>query len=148
MRQSDGPDVQFLDDLGEQAVLPEQFFTGRGDLSAIEGERRLMLAVLEDAVNVFQKYATAPDRRGQNLFKEVEEWFMERDTGAVLSFEFIGEALGFDANVLRKGLRRWQGRRMARRSGIGDCEGVSVRILRRPPVPTHEPEELKKAAGA
>ena len=38
-----------------------------------------MLAVLEDAVGTFQKYANARERSGQRLFAEVEEWFESDD---------------------------------------------------------------------
>lgn len=148
MHRADIQDLHF-DELGEQTVLPDQFFSGRGDFPAVAGERRLMLAVLEDAVNTFQKYVTAVDRRGQTLFREAEEWFMERDTGAVLSLEYIGEALGFDADVLRQGLQKWRDRRLAQSHGIrAPHPGIAVHIMRCPTAPTHEPEELRKAAGA
>jgi len=44
-----------------------------------EGEERLMLAVLADAIDDFKKYAFSKDQRGQKLFQEAEEWFLEKD---------------------------------------------------------------------
>jgi hypothetical protein len=43
-----------------------------------EGEERLMLAVLESAVEDFQNYVLAWNRSGKKLFQEVEGWFLEK----------------------------------------------------------------------
>jgi|SRR5882724_10287248 len=43
-----------------------------------EGEERLMLAVLESAVEDFQNYVLARKPRGKKLFQEAEEWFLEK----------------------------------------------------------------------
>ena len=42
-----------------------------------EGEERLMLAVLESAVEDFQKYVLARKPSGKKLFQQAEEWFLE-----------------------------------------------------------------------
>jgi len=54
-------------------LLPSQFFDRVRRRSEHDGERRLMIAVLEDAVDVFRKQAGADDERGQQLFREAEE---------------------------------------------------------------------------
>ena len=61
----------------------------------LEGERRLMLAVLEDAVSCFQKYAGATRPRNKRLFQEAEEWFMDEEASWVFSFEAICTVLGY-----------------------------------------------------
>jgi hypothetical protein len=38
-----------------------------------------MLAVLADSIEDFKKYAFSKDQRGQKLFQEAEEWFLEKD---------------------------------------------------------------------
>jgi hypothetical protein len=43
-----------------------------------EGEERLMLAVLENAVEYFQKYVPARNPSGKKLSQEAEEWFLEK----------------------------------------------------------------------
>src|SRR5678815_1534499 len=58
-----------------------------------EGEERLMLAVLENAVEYFQKYVLARNPRGKMLFQQAEEWFLERDSDELFSFENICETL-------------------------------------------------------
>ena len=94
--------------LEPETILPSQFF-GRFQLDAsLQPEKRLMLAVLEDAVGTFQKYVTSSTRRGQRLFAEAEEWFAAPATEWPFSFESICQALGLDAAYLGGGLRRWR----------------------------------------
>src|SRR4030095_5232541 len=73
-----------------------------------EGEERLMLAVLENAVEYFQKYVLARKPRGKQLFQEAEEWFLDKDGEAVYSFESICETLGLHPDHIRKGLMVWK----------------------------------------
>ena len=72
----------------------------------LEAEKRLMLAVLETAVNDFRTYAIVPTGRGRWLFMEVAAWFDSSTTGA-FDFEGICEATGLDPDFIRKGLRSW-----------------------------------------
>ena len=55
-----------------------------------EGEERLMLAVLENAVEYFQKYVLARNPGGKQRFQVAQEWFLER----FLSLGFISESGG------------------------------------------------------
>jgi hypothetical protein len=73
-----------------------------------EGEERLMLAVLENAVECFQKnvFARRPSRK--QLFQEAEEWFLDTENEALYSFENICETLGFHPDHIRKGLMAWK----------------------------------------
>ena len=96
-----------------EAILPQQFFSECWESAAVEGERRLLVAVLEDALHCFQKYAFAVDARSQRLFREAEEWFMQPDTGAAFTFEYICETRGLDPESVRASLRRWCERRIA-----------------------------------
>src|SRR5262245_7333147 len=43
-----------------------------------EGEEKLVLAVLQDAVNCFQTNALAGRPWGKRLFQEAEEWILEK----------------------------------------------------------------------
>jgi hypothetical protein len=73
-----------------------------------EGEERLMLAVLESAVEDFQKYVLARKPRGKKLFQQAEEWFLEKDSDELFSFENICETLGLHPDPIRKGLLVWK----------------------------------------
>jgi hypothetical protein len=61
-----------------------------------EGEERLMLAVLESAVEDFQKYVLARKPSGKKLFQQAEAWFLEKDSDELFSFENICETLQLD----------------------------------------------------
>lgn len=89
-----------------EAILPVQFFRPRGKETR-GGERRLVVAVLEDAINCFQKHLLARDNRGRRLFRDAERWMMSADRAQPFSFENICEFLSLDAEYIRCGLRRW-----------------------------------------
>jgi hypothetical protein len=95
-------------ELEPEVVLPSQFH-GKGGIDAsLQPEKRLMLAVLEDAVGTFQKYTWARDRAGQRLLSEVEDWFQSDSEDWPYSFVNICNALGLEAAFVRGGLERWK----------------------------------------
>ena len=55
-------------------LLPEQYLDTFRRKLYLEPEKKLMLAILEDAIACFQKYAFARDSKGKALFTEAEEW--------------------------------------------------------------------------
>ena len=67
-----------------------------------------MLAVLESAVEDFQKYVLARKPRGKKLFQEAEEWFLEKDSDELFSFENICETLRLHPDYIRQGLMGWK----------------------------------------
>jgi len=73
-----------------------------------EGEERLLYAMLESAIEDYQKYVTATTKKGQELFEQAEEWFFETDSASEFSFESICEYLNLNACYVRKGLLNWQ----------------------------------------
>jgi len=92
-------------------LLPSQFFAHfRGRGSATRGEKRLMLAVLEDAVDCYQKFAFARESRGRELFAEAEEWLFSSDNSWVFAYENICHTLELNADYLRRGLQEWRQR--------------------------------------
>jgi hypothetical protein len=101
-------------DLEPETILPSQFFSGLHLDASLQAEKRLMLAVLEDAVGTFQKYVNARDRRGQTQFAGAEEWFAADETDWPFSFVNVCNALGLDVDYLRSGLWRWRDRQRAR----------------------------------
>jgi hypothetical protein len=56
-------------------------------------EKRLMLAVLVDAIATFQKYALGDIRRARYQLKEVDKWFTSKDVSWPFSFQSISAAL-------------------------------------------------------
>jgi hypothetical protein len=94
-------------------VLPSQFFASvRRRAVTMSGEYRLALAVLETAVNDFQKYVYTRDSFGRRIFGEVYAWLMndgdlDPDMPG-LTYAYVCEVLGLDPNYLREGLERWR----------------------------------------
>ena len=99
--------------LEPDVMLPSQFFQGDRGGASIQPEKRLMLAVLEEALTTFQKHAAARTRVGQQLFAEVEEWTTSDDTEWPFSFLNICHALSLEPAYVRGGLRRWRDRLQA-----------------------------------
>ena len=89
------------------SLLSAYYFETLRRKTILEPEKRLMLAILEDAINCFQDNLPAQNLRGRRLFEEAEEWIVEVDGDWVFSFENICEALGFNPAYLREGLLRW-----------------------------------------
>src|SRR5258705_6328565 len=73
-----------------------------------EGEEKLMLAVLASAIQHFQKYVLSKNERGKRLFQEAEQWFLERDSDGLFSFEYICETLRLHPDYIRQGLMSWK----------------------------------------
>lgn len=103
-------------DLEPETILPSQFFGGLQIDASMQPEKRLMLAVLEDAVGTFQKHVHAHDRRGHTLFTEAEEWFASDETEWPFSFVTMCTGLGLEPVYVRRGLWRWRDEQRARRS--------------------------------
>jgi hypothetical protein len=97
-----------LETLADGDFLPEQFF-GTAEDHRWEGERGLMLAVLEEAVKDFQRLLFAKSPAGRMAFEEVEEWFKARgDSEWPFSFENICNTIGVNPDVVVRGLQKWK----------------------------------------
>ena len=123
-------------------VLPSQFFGALREKGFIEGEKRLMAAVLADAVDVYMKQAFAADSKARNLFLDAEAWLFGDEPGPwFFSFHNICDMLGLEAEYIRRGLREWQSKRQP---SIRPSEA-----FRRGPRTScgNRNDELEKAAG-
>jgi hypothetical protein len=129
-------------------LTPGQYYDGmRADNGCARPIKRLMLAVLEDAVRCYQTYANSRSRAQRRLFVEAEGWLMDRKADGAFAFETICENLGIDPNCLREGLRQWR---------LKELDGMNPRRLtRRSPVtsvgrigapPKHRQRKLPKEA--
>jgi len=68
-------------------------------------EQRLMIAVLQDAIDCVEKYRSATDPQGRRDFDEVTQWLLAEETRWLFSFQCICDVLGLDANAVRNHLR-------------------------------------------
>jgi hypothetical protein len=89
-------------------LLPSQYFDRVRRRASFDGERRLMVAILEDAVEVYRKQVCARDRKRRTLFEDAQAWIESSDKTWIFSFENICDVLNIDAGYLRQGLRRWK----------------------------------------
>ena len=96
-------------------IVPSQFFDRIRVEPSSQPEKRLMLAVMEDAISTFQKSVQGETRRQRRLLKETEEWISSPDSSWPFSFENICTALNIEPNYLRAGIRQWKGLMLARR---------------------------------
>jgi hypothetical protein len=94
-------------------IVPSQFFDRIRAERSSQPEKRLMLAVMEDAITTFQKSVHGITRRQRRLLKETEEWIDSSDTSWPFSFENICAALDIEATYLRSGLQQWKGELLA-----------------------------------
>ncbi len=128
-----------------EVLLPSQYLDLLRGHSPYEGEKRLMLAVLEDAISCFQKHAGATKGRGQRLFKEAEEWLFDGDPAWVFSFEAICSMLDLDPTYLREGLARWKTQFLARPdAGMAKVARVRLRAARRHKILPFVPRRRRK----
>jgi len=99
-------------------IVPSQFFaTLPRQAPSKQGEYRLLVAVLKDAIDCFQEHAHARNKWQQRLFDEAQRWITGEDGDPVshvedhvagFSFEYVCEVLGLDAGYLRWGLQQWR----------------------------------------
>lgn len=73
-----------------------------------QGERRLLVAILNDAIQTYRKYAFSGTRRGRRLFGEVDAWFLGTDDTVSISFAELCDLLDLDAEYIRGALTSWR----------------------------------------
>lgn len=133
-----------------EILLPSQFFNPVHTHSILEGERRLMLAILEDGVSCFQKYAGATRQRGRRLFQEAEDWlFSDGDPEWPFSFLSICSVLGFNPEYFRMRLEMWKEELLSQPpEARARVARVRLRAARRHKILPFVPRRRHKAAAA
>lgn len=99
-------------------VLPDQLPTALESARYWQGEKRLMAAVLGDAVHCFQSYIVAKGHKEKRIFDEAEAWILSNDSW-FFGFNNVCAILNIDADYLRAGLIKWkeQHRKPAKQAG-------------------------------
>jgi hypothetical protein len=87
-------------------LLSAQYF-GNLRKTLLEPEKKLMFAILEDAINCYQNNLLAQSVKGKRFFEETKSWIVAVDSDWIFSFENVCEALGFNPEYVRQGLLRW-----------------------------------------
>ncbi len=86
-------------------VMPVQFHTPASE-AWWPGEKRLMLAVLTDAIDILMKGPGVNDPRRTTVFDETVAWFTRDDADWPCSFVNVCDALGIDARAVRAAITR------------------------------------------
>jgi hypothetical protein len=92
----------FVDAVWGEGVLPSQYFPAAGNG---EPEHRLIIAVLQNAVECLEKYRSATDRPRRRLFRDAQQWFLASAVDWPYSFEAICAELDLDADAVREHLK-------------------------------------------
>src|SRR5262249_28027598 len=88
-------------------LMPVQYYDGaHRDDPETQAIKRLMFAVLADAVRCLQTYPQSC--AGRRVFGEAEWWILDRNSDGPFTFHAICETLGIEPDRLRDGLRQWR----------------------------------------
>lgn len=82
--------------------LPSQFYGAGGLSRKLEGEKRLMIAILKDAVECLDKFRSSRSSSGRSHYLNALEWVQDENTEWLFSFTNICDLLGFDPEYLRE----------------------------------------------
>ncbi len=89
-------------------MTPSQFLDRQVGESTLVPEKRLMLAVLEDAIASFQKNFLQPEGSPAGDGPDVEAWLDSDDMSWPFSFASICQTLNMEPEYLRRGLSQWR----------------------------------------
>jgi hypothetical protein len=104
-------DIPFL--VHPDPLLSARFFADRRGNRLVEPEKRLMLAILEDAIYCFRDNCSAKQGKKKRLFENVKRWLFVSDDW-VFGFENICSVLEFNPAYVRKGLMLWKEKELSK----------------------------------
>lgn len=95
---------------GIEVILPSQFWGAPRRPERGAPERRLMLAVLQDALLVLVSHARHRSRKSRRMAAEVAGWFGSDSRAHPFAFGAICDVLGLDVSFIRGAIARLQQR--------------------------------------
>jgi len=99
-------DLSFL--FEPDVLASNQFHSVLKGSNIPDPERRLMVAILEDAVSCLSKDPARCPRQQRKSFEEAHSWINASDSDSwIFSFTSVCETLGLNPGYLRRGLNRW-----------------------------------------
>jgi hypothetical protein len=130
-------------------LLPDQYLDTFRRKLHLEPEKKLLLAILEDAIACYQKYLLARDSKGKALFREAEEWVEESNGEGVFAFESVCETLGLNPDYLRRGVTEWKKTALAQRAQAKVYQLTPAARKHKKSAPSHRRagRRLRRAAG-
>jgi len=107
-------------------LITDLVVAARRRRAALSGEKRLMLAIVENALDHYQKYIVATDRIGRALFTEAAQWMASTSNDDVYSFENISETLDINPSYFRRGVAAWHKRLLDAHSRAAESPAVEL----------------------
>ena len=104
--------------LQADASLPAQYWKTVARKDQLEPEKKLLLAVLENAIRTYRQYIFTPSR----LLHEVEDWLFAEEKDHPFSFETICDALDLNAECVRRGILRSQSKRTVKQDSAAGAK--------------------------
>ena len=102
------PEIAVERFVGLNQILPSQYYDVSGG-HRLTGEQRLMLALLADAINVYQQGVLSRNTRKRLLFIDAARWIAAGPTNRhAFSFDTVCDALGINPNMLRRRMLAWK----------------------------------------
>jgi len=133
--------------VGLNQILPSQYF----DLSGghrLTGEQRLMLALLADAINVYQQGVMSRSTRKRMLYVDAERWITAGPSNQhAFSFEAVCDALEINPGVLRRRMVLWK-HKTSRDAGPRATPHLRLKITPRDKHLSHRRRHASSAASA
>jgi hypothetical protein len=124
-------DERLLDVFDPDIILPTQHFAAIQRKKFPSGEHRLLVALIQDAIECFQKHMHARDAKRRQLFLDAQGWIGSEDDRGVFSFNNVCMLLGMNPDYVRQGLEHWCERtkeapRTARRRTVADRPAARI----------------------
>jgi hypothetical protein len=116
------PDEKITSLFQPDTLLSAQYFDNLRRKTHPEPEKRLMVAILEDAINCFQDNLLVEQGKRKKLFDEAEAWFADTGADWIFSFENTCDGLGLNPEYVRLGLLRWKAKERLKRATAVDGE--------------------------
>jgi len=134
MRNDEGGKMQEKETLDERlpglfepdTLLPIQYFEAMRRKHLLEGEKRLVLSVLEDAVECFMKCIDSATNKGQRLYRDADEWINLEDKQWVFSFDNVCDMLDINPEYMRRGLKGWKERKLIAMQRAAEARAQAV----------------------
>jgi len=96
-------------------LMPQQYYDLISRRRIIDGERRLMFAVFEDAIRSYVLCMSAKSSARRREFEEVRGWTELRGHHSVFSFDSLCDLFEIDSNLLRHQLKTMRSSDLPRR---------------------------------
>ena len=114
-RQGANPKIQRADVDGVFPLMPQQYYDLITRRRLIDGERRLMFAVFEDAIRSYVMCLSSKSQARRREFEEVRSWMDLRGHHSVFSFDSLCDLFEIEPDLLRSQLGKMRSSDLPRR---------------------------------